>query len=154
MEPKLYGIGTTIYAERDGMILLLKRAAGAATGSWYLPGGVLEPDELPEDCALRELQEESGLVPTGPLRLISVIPMFVYGVDTFLIEFACACDAGEVALSDEHSAHRWIDPGEWRNKYLSDERLAQAASISASLGKMSRAIRSGLDRYLQSRDAA
>lgn len=150
MERKLYGIGTTIYAERDGEILLLKRAAGAAQGSWYLPGGVLDPGETPEQCALRELHEESGLVPTGPPRLISVIPMFVYGVDTFLIEFACACDEGDVLLSHEHSAHRWIDPREWRTKYLSDERIASATRVSESLGQMSRTIRNGLDRYLQS----
>jgi 8-oxo-dGTP diphosphatase len=147
---KLYGIGTTIYAERDGKILLLKRAAGAATGSWYLPGGVLEPGEIPEACAQRELLEESGLVPTGPLRLISVIPMFVYDVDTFLIEFACACDRGEVVLSDEHSNYRWIDPQEWRAKYLSDEQLAKAMAASQALGHLSRTIRDGLDRYLGS----
>jgi 8-oxo-dGTP pyrophosphatase MutT (NUDIX family) len=150
MAPKLYGIGTTIYAERDGKILLLKRATGAAPGSWYLPGGVLDPGETPEVCALRELHEESGLVPTGPLRLIGVTPMFVYDVDAFLIEFACACRDGEVILSEEHSAHRWIDPYEWRAKYLSDERLVEAARISASLGKMSTTIRNGLDRYLKS----
>jgi len=147
---KLYGMGTTIYAERGGMILLLKRAAGAGTGSWYLPGGGLEPGETPEECALRELREESGLVPIGSLRLMSVLPMFVYGVDTFLVEFACACDTGDVLLSDEHSAHRWIEPREWRKKFLSDDQLAKAAVVSESLGRMSRTIRNGLDRYLQS----
>lgn len=149
-ESKLYGIGTTIYAERDGTILLLKRATGAAQGSWYLPGGALDPGETLEQCALRELQEESGLAPTGPLRLISVISMFAYGTDMFLIGFACACNDGEVLLSDEHSAHRWVDPREWRTTYLSDERLASAARVSESLGQMSKTIRNGLDRYLQS----
>jgi len=150
MTQQLYGIGTTIYAERDGAVLLLKRAMGAASGSWYLPGGGLEPGETLEECAVRELYEESGLRPTGPLRLISVIPMFVYDVDTFLVEFACSCDVGDVVISDEHSAYRWINPREWREKFMSDEQLARATSISKSLGQTSQTIRNGLDRYLQS----
>ena len=31
-------------------------------GKWLPPGGHIEPDELPDDAALREVEEESGLV--------------------------------------------------------------------------------------------
>lgn len=30
-------------------------------GQWVVPGGALEPDELPVDCAVREVWEETGL---------------------------------------------------------------------------------------------
>lgn len=31
-------------------------------GKWLPPGGHIEPDELPDEAALREVEEESGLV--------------------------------------------------------------------------------------------
>ncbi|MGI8574936.1 MAG: NUDIX hydrolase [Egibacteraceae bacterium] len=42
-------------------------------GLWLQPGGHLEPDEEPEDAALREVREETGLVaahPSGGARLV------------------------------------------------------------------------------------
>jgi 8-oxo-dGTP pyrophosphatase MutT (NUDIX family) len=40
---KLYGIGTSVYLRNsDGDFLILKRAGGAARGSWYIPGGGLD----------------------------------------------------------------------------------------------------------------
>jgi len=148
---KKYGIGTTVYAERNDKILLLKRAMGAAQGSWYLPGGGLDDGETPEQCALRELREETGLKPTGNLRLIAVTPMFVYESDVFLVEFACVCDTGEVTLSDEHSDHRWILPEDWRSNHLSDYHISTVAKKSRKLGEMSKSIRAGLDKYLLSK---
>jgi 8-oxo-dGTP diphosphatase len=43
-------------------VLLIKRANQPFAGRWALPGGFLEPLELLEHCARRELREETGLV--------------------------------------------------------------------------------------------
>jgi len=44
-----------------GEILLVKRGVEPARGEWALPSGFMEIDETPEECCLRELEEETGL---------------------------------------------------------------------------------------------
>ena len=145
---KLYGIGTSVYAERDGKILVLKRAGGAAAGAWYTPGGQLDPGEEPAQCARRELFEETGLAPTGPLELVGLIPMHVYGADTFLVAYACACRDGEVKLSHEHTASRWIDPLEYRERYFSAAGIEKLRELEPRIAELSAAVRRGIDEYL------
>ena len=42
-------------------LLLVQRGQEPGKGKWCLPGGFQEVGETPEQCALRELQEETGL---------------------------------------------------------------------------------------------
>lgn len=45
----------------DPVVLLIHQYRYAAGGSiWEIPAGVLEPGEAPEECARRELEEETG----------------------------------------------------------------------------------------------
>ena len=146
--PPLFGIGTSVYARRGDEILILKRAGGAATGAWYTPGGVLDRGETPEQGALRELEEETGLVPTGPVSLVGLIPMHVYGADTFLVAYACDCAEGDVRLSSEHSGFRWIKPEEYRERYFSDENLKKLEAADERIWALASAVRNGIDEYL------
>lgn len=43
-------------------VLLIERKHPPFEGMWALPGGFLEMDETLEDAALRELQEETGIM--------------------------------------------------------------------------------------------
>ena len=42
-------------------VLLIERGAEPFKGCWALPGGFMDMDETAEQCALRELEEETGL---------------------------------------------------------------------------------------------
>ncbi len=61
-----------------GRRLLLKKAnRGTSLGKWNAPGGKTEPGESPEDCARREVLEETGLRVSG---------LFYHGVLTFVMD--------------------------------------------------------------------
>jgi ADP-ribose pyrophosphatase YjhB (NUDIX family) len=45
----------------DQELLLVKRSVEPQIGQWCLPGGFIELGESPEQAALRELKEETGL---------------------------------------------------------------------------------------------
>ncbi len=65
---------------RGNKILLIKRGVEPGKGKWALPSGFIESDESPEETALRELYEETGI--SGRIkRLIGVYsePTETYG---------------------------------------------------------------------------
>lgn len=55
------GVGVGILVVRHGKVLLGRRRGSHGAGTWSAPGGRLEYGESVEDCARRELLEETGL---------------------------------------------------------------------------------------------
>jgi 8-oxo-dGTP diphosphatase len=47
---------------KDGCLLLARRRVSEGSLSWQFPAGAIEPGETPEDAAVRETFEETGLV--------------------------------------------------------------------------------------------
>lgn len=54
-------IVAAVTPERDGRVLLIKRAWEPRAGFWTVPGGFLEIGESAEEGAVRETQEEAGV---------------------------------------------------------------------------------------------
>jgi ADP-ribose pyrophosphatase len=82
----------------DGDILLVRQYRVAADRALLeLPAGTLDPDEAPEACAEREMQEETGYRPGQLERLggIYVAP----GYTTEYIHLFLATDLGESRLA-------------------------------------------------------
>jgi ADP-ribose pyrophosphatase YjhB (NUDIX family) len=52
---------TCVLAESDGRILFVLRKYEPGAGKWCLPAGFVEAGEQPEESAVREVKEETGL---------------------------------------------------------------------------------------------
>ena len=50
-----------ITREAEPKVLLIQRGGEPFKGCWAFPGGFMEMDETTEQCAIRELEEETGL---------------------------------------------------------------------------------------------
>jgi 8-oxo-dGTP diphosphatase len=56
---------TLLFVVRDGRILLIRKKRGLGAGKINGPGGKLAPAEEPLAGAIREVEEEIGITPTG-----------------------------------------------------------------------------------------
>ena len=59
-----YSVGVGGVVLYEGRILLVRLALGHGAGTWAIPGGFVEPDEMLDAAILRELREESGVSAT------------------------------------------------------------------------------------------
>lgn len=99
--------------------LILQRAQGTrCTGAWEAVHGHIEPGERPEDAALRELREETGLA-VQRLYNVSVQPFYLHtiGLVTIAVAFAGIISDGPVQLSAEHAAAEWVSVDEAAARY-------------------------------------
>jgi 8-oxo-dGTP diphosphatase len=144
-------LSAAVFVRRSEQILIIRRAVGEMSGTWFIPGGGMEPGETLRETAIRELHEETGLAPSGPLEMVGHALIPAYGVESLMAFYACPCDEGEVLLNEEHTRARWIDAHEYRERYFTDEILAGLEAADARAGRIVRGVRENVDRYLELR---
>ncbi len=94
---------------RTLMLHRIKKANDMHAGKWNGLGGKLEPGETPEECAIREVREESGLHIIDPvLRGIITFPQFNQGDDWYTYIFVANRYRGELIDSNE-GVLAWVD---------------------------------------------
>ena len=59
--PAVTGDCVVVTAEDEPRVLLIERGHEPYKGCWAIPGGFLNMDETTAQCAIRELEEETGL---------------------------------------------------------------------------------------------
>lgn len=148
MKIDTFALAVAVYAERsDGHILLLERAEGTAmAGTYFLPGGIVDPGETPWEAAPRELQEETGLTFADGPQMVGCYPMFLYRRDFLQLTFRGRVD-GDVVISGEHTNHRWIDPREWLDGFT-PENIDVLAGGHPKIATLLTGIGDDLRRYL------
>ena len=108
------------YLERDGQYLVLhrtKKEKDENKDKWIGVGGKFEPGETPDECAVREVKEETGLTMTDfVLRGLVIFVSDVWGLEYMYLYTATKwrgqlveCDEGELV---------WLDKAELLKKNL------------------------------------
>jgi 8-oxo-dGTP diphosphatase len=94
------------------MVHRVKKTNDIHQGKWNGLGGKLDPGETPEECAIREIFEESGLKVRNPqLKGFLTFPHFANDEDWYAFVFVAEEFEGELIDSPE-GVLRWIDDAE------------------------------------------
>ena len=104
-------LAASVAVFRDGKVLLAQRAKGLATGLWSLPGGKVEFGETIAACALREVEEETGVVARDAV-FVDHVEMIGADYHAVICAFAAHWVAGEGATGPEAAGILWCDPAE------------------------------------------
>jgi 8-oxo-dGTP diphosphatase len=114
-----------------GRCLLLKRSMSSKgnPGRWEPPGGKINQGESFDVALLREVAEETGLAISiqhvagtaeSELPKLRIVHLILEG----------KVESGKLQLSDEHTAHMWVDPQEFSSLDLADWFIDFAAEYS------------------------
>ncbi len=105
-------LATLCYVQKDKQTLMVHRVKkdnDMHWGKWNGLGGKFEAGETPEECAIREIHEESGLKVNKPvLKGLLTFPGFADDEDWYAFVFVARDFEGELIDSPE-GVLSWID---------------------------------------------
>ena len=117
-------------------VLLLRRGRDTrCTGAWESVHGRIEGEERPENAAVREVREETGLA-VARLYNVTVQPFYLHSTGTvqMSVVFAAFVDDTQVKLSAEHSGYEWLSVGDALKRFAWPREAAALRDIVALVG--------------------
>ena len=103
---------TLCYIEKDGAYLMLhrvKKANDENHDKWIGIGGKFEEAETPHECAMREIYEETGLIPSSlEYRGIVTFVSDLYGTE-YMHLFTCTDFSGVMREVCDEGELLWVD---------------------------------------------
>jgi 8-oxo-dGTP diphosphatase len=122
-----------VFVVRGDEVLMIKRGSEPHKGKWSYPAGYLEFDEKPEEGAVRELEEETGLTADKEeMELVSSIHL--EHPDKFVVGNAYATKfenvQGEIKAGDDAEEARFWTIKEMRSnvKDIESPKIIEAAN--------------------------
>ena len=114
-------LATLCYLKKDGKTLMLhrvKKENDMHEGKYNGLGGKFEEGETPEECAVREVFEESGLTAKNLiLKGVITFPAFAKGEDWYVFVFVIDKFEGEMTISCEGNLE-WVNDSDLLNLNL------------------------------------
>ncbi|MGH2523196.1 MAG: NUDIX domain-containing protein, partial [Anaerolineales bacterium] len=110
IDPK---VAVGVVMEREGKLLLIRRANDPERGKWSFPAGFVDGGEDPALAAVREALEETGLA----IRITTVLGIFAKASDTegadILIVYRADVIGGELLPGDDAAEARYFGRDEF-----------------------------------------
>jgi 8-oxo-dGTP diphosphatase len=98
-----------MYNGKTLMLHRVKKENDMHEGKWNGLGGKLEPGESPEECVVREVEEESGLIIRDPMmKGIITFPAFDGVDDWYVFLFTATQFEGTLMESSPEGNLEWI----------------------------------------------
>jgi 8-oxo-dGTP diphosphatase len=113
---RLLLVAACALVDADRRVLLAQRPEGKQlAGLWEFPGGKVEPGETPEECLVRELQEELGIETEIPC--LAPLTFASHSYDDFHLLmplYICRRFRG-IAQPKEGQGLKWVMPRQMRD---------------------------------------
>ncbi|MCK8129014.1 ADP-ribose pyrophosphatase [Pseudoalteromonas sp. S1610] len=101
-------VGVAVIVMHDNKILLGERIGAHGANTWATPGGHLEFGETVEQCAVREVVEETGLNVTNIRKLDFTNDIFSAENKHYITLYVQAdYEGGEVINKEPHKCLQW-----------------------------------------------
>jgi 8-oxo-dGTP diphosphatase len=98
---------TLLFVVKNNEVLLIRKKTGFGKGKINGPGGKLEPGETPLQAAVRETEEELGILPLDPISAGTLQFQFTDGLAMHVSVFTATVYVGDPTESIE-AAPLWF----------------------------------------------
>lgn len=132
--PAVPRVGVGAITIKDGNVLLVKRGVEPGKGLWAIPGGTLKLGETLQECAAREILEETGVtIKIGAcIYVFDLIERDKSGKVKFhfvVVDFAAEYVAGEPQGADDALEAAWFSAAQLFKLTVSQNTLKALRSV-------------------------